>query len=97
MLNADFSVGFETLAVGAVRKDEFGVQVPESADSERSTQLSDHIAKIEYVEQMLRELRVFSSELDAAMLTYLIEMAAIEASETLKVRSRQGFTLSDQN
>jgi len=51
--------------------------------------LRNRVAKLEYIEQMLRELLQLSKDVDGAMLDYLLEMATIEASEILKSRRQE--------
>jgi hypothetical protein len=66
-------------------------------DSEKNSELSilrDRVDKLEYIEQMLRELCKLTNDLDAAMLIYLLEMASIEASDALKSAQQAGTLLS---
>ena len=43
--------------------------------------------KLNYINQMLGELRMLSMSIDEPMVTYLIEMAYIEANTALNVKS----------
>ena len=60
--------------------------VPKKSNDEEVVDRLDRIAKLEYVEQMLRELRRLAGSLEADTLTYLLEMSALEAADTLKAK-----------
>jgi hypothetical protein len=52
---------------------------------------SDPSRRIEYVGQMLRELREIAATADAFTLTYLIDMAILEAAEQVHRKSGKAF------
>ncbi|MFZ1812999.1 MAG: hypothetical protein WBO55_00570 [Rhizobiaceae bacterium] len=52
----------------------------------------DRESKLEYMEQMLRELRLLAVGISESTLAYLLEMAILEAGEALHVhRFRDGL------
>lgn len=54
--------------------------------------LHERIGKLEYIEQMLRELRGLVGDLESPTLAYLLEMATLEAGDTLKAaRTESGL------
>ena len=73
-----------------------GVIVPDSARKQEPERLSEQIDKLEYVENMLREMLKIANGIDAATLSYLLEMAVIEARETLDGARRSGGMLSQR-
>lgn len=70
------------------------MNVRDSANDNEAVTLNERIEKLEYVEQMLRELRQIASGVDAAILTYLLEMATIEAKDTLEAARKAGGLLA---
>ena len=70
------------------------MNVRDSANDNEAVTLNERIEKLEYVEQMLRELRQIASGVDAATLTYLLEMATIEAKDTIEAARKAGGLLA---
>lgn len=70
--------------------------MPDSARKQEPERLSEQIDKLEYVENMLREMLKIANGIDAATLSYLLEMAVIEARDTLDAARRSGGMLSQR-
>ena len=60
---------------------------PQSNRSRSAAPYDDKQAKLEYLVQLIRELRMLSASIDEQTLTYLLEMAVLEADQALRVHA----------
>ena len=58
---------------------------PDNSRESRSVPYDDKHAKLEYLVQLIKELRLLSAAIEEPTLTYLLEMAVIESDEALRV------------